>query len=434
MKIKYILWSLAAIVLALLLIILLPIDAELDADAAAWAERANDMEDVPGNGYYYLMGIMAAPDEDPETVGKAIVAAYHQTLQKFMRGEITEFEEEYPVRNPLPEPEGDYYCRTGEAGCFARLAANPATLRAELKTHAVLLQRYERYLQFDTVKFLVEPIIYERFPPYHYLARGNRLALFRILLESKAGNRERALSMLHAHIEELRRQLAGSSSLISKMIMVAMLADSLDLLFNIAQPAGEPRLVPELTPQELSLELPMIREFGYIVNFHQKEQYARTMVESSDDYDYDWVILTLTRPNMSINSLFPYYRDIAALSRLEASEISSRLDAGEPEVDTEFKLRNVGGWILNSVASLDLGEYITRVHDLNCKIALINAALKLNLPQWNAILQGKAELQAVNPYYPEELPYVDEEAQAVCFDGPYDDERKRRCIRKDRSS
>lgn len=424
-------WSIAvAVPLVLLLIILLPIDDELDPEAVAWVEQANRIEDVEGNGYHYLMGIMADPSHDPATAGRELIAAYREAEQKLLRGEMSEFaQEEYPAEKTLPLPEGEYYCRIDEQGCFTRLAAKPEALRTELSEYFVLLIRYQTYVQFEHVKFLLEPTLYERFPPYLYLLRGHKLNQFNILLESIEGDRERALSMLHEDMIQLRRHLAGTSTLLGKMTTLAMLEDDLDLLFNLEQSAGGPSFLSALTLEERSLQSAMIREFGYLANFHRQMELNP---DSLGDLDgYGWLIRLTVKPNMTLNSLFPYYRDVAALSELDVAEFSRRIAVGAPTPDTRFKLRNIGGSILASISAPALDKYIARLHDVDCKIALLNAALQLDPAQWDQVLSGEATLQANNPYNPEQRPYVDGETRSVCFHGPSQDHR-RRCIRKDR--
>jgi hypothetical protein len=429
MKVKHVLWVVAAVFLILLLIILLPIDDELDAEAAAWVEEANRIEDVEGNGYHYLMGFMSNPSHDPATAGRELIDAYRVAERKLLSGEIDEFaQEEYPAERALLMPEGDYYCGIDEPGCFTRLAANPDALQVELSEHFVLLLRYQTFIQFEHMEFLLEPTLYEGFPPYLYLLRGHRLNQFRIVLESHEGDPERAISMLYEDMAQLRRHLAGASALLDKMTLLSMLESDLDLLFNLAPAAAQTNL-PALTPAERSLRSAIIREFGYLANFHRQMELNP---DSMGDLDgYGWLIRATVKPNMTLNSLFPYYQDIAALAAVDAALFAQTVAAGEPKVNTEFKLRNIGGSVLNSISTPSLTRYIARLHDVDCKIALLNAALKLDPSEWDKILKREAGLQADNPYNPEEQPYVDNETQAVCFPGPLPDSRHR-CIRRDR--
>lgn len=429
MKMKYLLGGIGGLLLLLLLIALLPIDATLDTEAATWGEAANDVADTANNGYYYLMGFMAAPDEDPAAAGQALLGQYLKAEQEFLDGATGEFTApEYPPEKMLARISGDYYCMLQEDGCFARLAGDPVKLRGELATHAVLTERYRRLLDFAELKPLTRPTFYESLPPYRYLIDGHRVNQLAIILAQLSGKRAVALEMLRHDMEQLRRHLASARSLLGKMVMLSMFTDDLNLLLYIA-PADSRQSVPALTAAERSLRPQMQREFGSIVNYHRHlaahPEYFDTQIGTIGG----WLLRTSLKPNMSVNGMLPYFRDIAELSALDAAAFNARAAAGDlPEFEPDFSLRNIGGWYLGSMAALGLAPYVARLHDVDCKIALVNATLALDAPAWKEILEGRRELAVANPYRPEEKPYV--EAGALCFSGPFPDVMKNRCIRK----
>jgi hypothetical protein len=75
--------------------------------------------------------------------------------------------------------------------------------------------------------------------------------------------------------------------------------------------------------------------------------------------------------------------------------------------------------------------YLARLHDVDAKIALLNAALALDQVAWAEVMAGTRVLEAANPYDPARRPQPDRETGALCFDGPFPDEQQRRCIRRD---
>lgn len=431
MKFKYrhIFYGIAGLLLAALLIVLLPIDDELEPEAVSWRQSANDTRDVKDNGYYYLMGITAPQSEDPEAAGKALVEAYWQAEQEFLNGGLEEFPS-FDTGSPekeLPLPSGDYYCRIQDTGCFDRLAN--ADLDTELRAHAVLLERYLRYSRFEIIKPLVKPSIYEQLPVYSYVLRGHKLNQFRILLENASGNRERALTLLLDDITRLRQHLAGARTLISKMVVLNMLVDDLDLVLNVADSGSWRYAIPPLTGQERSLYLPMMREFGLAANL---------LLEHPDGFSANeygpgnWVINATIKPNMTLNGLLPNYDSVYRLSLVPASEFSRTATEGDQIRQAGFNLRNIGGSILNSIAVPEFSRFIARIHDVDCKIVLVNAVLPLDEPALSEVMSGDRVLEAVNPYNPSERPHIDTATHALCFNGPFPDEAKRRCIRKDR--
>jgi hypothetical protein len=430
MKIKYILGGIGGLLLLVALIALLPIDSKLDADAAAWGEAANDTADTANNGYYYLMGLIAAPDEDPAVMGKALHDEYLKAEREFLDhgGEFAA--SEYPYEKMLPRIKGDYFCMLRDDGCFARLGGDPVALRSELTTYAVLVERYRRLLGFAELKPLTQPTFYELVPPYGHVIDGNRVNQLSIIQAQRSGNRPVALEMLRRDMEQLRRHIASAHTLFEKMVMLSMFANDLDLLAHIAAPGDMPQGVPALSAQERTLRPQLQREFGGVVNYHRDlDSHPEAFDETADGAYYGWLLRVTVRPNMTINSMYGYFRDLADLSELDAAAFNARAQAGTlPQIKTAYSLRNIGGSILNSVAAPAFAPYIARVHDIDCKIALLDAALVLDAAVWREILEGRRELAAANPYRPGEKPYV--EAGALCFSGPFPDVLQHRCIRR----
>jgi hypothetical protein len=362
-------------------------------------------------------------------VGRALIDEYLAAERRFLDGEAAEFTPpEYPPDQALSRPDGAYYCGVAEAGCVARLAAEPAALRAELATHAVLLERYRRVIRYAELKPPVQPSFYESFPAYGHILDGHKLQLLAIVAGHVAGERARVYATLREDMEHLRRHLRTAHSLLTKMVALSLLARDLDLLPYLS-PTGAP-VVPPLNAVERSLEPALIREFGSLMNFHrQLTEHPASIDAAMDGGLQGWLLRTLLRPNMSLNQLFPYYRAIAGLSRADAAEFNRVVTTDPPRVQTGFSLRNIGGSILNSIAAPDLMPYLARLHDVDAKIALLNAALALDQASWAEVMTGTRILEAVNPYAPAQRPRLDRETGALCFDGPLPDELNRRCIR-----
>jgi hypothetical protein len=428
LKIKYALYSIGGGVLALLLIILLPIDDALDAEAAKWLESANDVTDVKGNAYYFLMGMGAVPPQAPEAAGRKLVEEYLRTEQEFREGKLDKFPFMDRAEPEIPLPEGKYYCPINEPGCFTRLVSDRAKLEEELATYTELLQRYYRFLQFDILKPLLRPSVHMPFPLYSFLIRGQRLHHFKILRERFSGGRERALMLLQEDIGQWRKQLAAAPGLIEKLIALKMLANDLDLLFN-AFPAERDYRLPALTTEERSFQGPMIKEFAFGANLLLK--ITPGYEEAIGSGQWRWLARPAIKTNMTVNNFFIHYKGISELSLASPAEFNAAIAEERHIPQGVFNLRNIGGSALVWLAVPQYAEYIARIHDVDCKLALLNAALGLDEAAWNRVVTGAAELAARNPYNPESKPFIDSTTHSLCFDGPFEDAQKRRCIRRD---
>jgi hypothetical protein len=274
----------------------------------------------------------------------------------------------------------------------------------------------------------VKPSLYEQFPVYTYVLRGHKLNQFRILRESASGNSDRALSSLLEDITRLRQHLADARSLINKMVFLNMLADDLDLLLNVAVHERLEHAIPAVLEHERSFYMPMMREFGLASNLFLEYPDWFT----ADGFELsNWMTNATIKANMTLNVLLSDYDFVYRLSLVAPSEFNRAVSGKDLTRQTGFNLRNIGGSILNSIAVPEFSRYIARIHDLDCKIALVNAALSLDESAWSEVLSGGRILEVGNPYNPSERPYVDPATRALCFNGPFPDEANRRCIRKD---
>lgn len=431
MKTEKVLFTLEGIAILALLIAALLSDDKLDREAQAWLQIANNVEDVEGNGYYYLLGIAAPESNDPRAFGRRQLALYREA-EAAMPGSGAE-RIDFSLKKPLPLPAGPYYCRVNEDGCYPGPADNPEYLEKELEKHRVLLSRYREFFEFPTLKTLVEPAYYALFLPYEYITRGNKLNQFRIMRDAAHGRRSQALEELHRDIRNIRGQLAAADDLIYKLILAGMLADDLDLLAGLYDPSlDEPMpAIDLLTREERSMRRPMIREFGMNANLFM------LLDEHSGFFNEELEISKrvgqfLFKANMSVNNAFRKLKSVEQLSPLSLPEFHQAVMHGAPETDVPFSLRNYIGWVLNSIAPVDsYAKYVSRVNNINCKIALINAALPIGHKQWLSIIKGSSDVpETGNPYNPRELPHADREAGSLCFDGPYEDERGFRCVKR----
>lgn len=429
MKPAHILALEALAILALLTAALLA-DDPLDREAETWLQIANSVEDIDGNGYYYLLGIAAAESDEPSAFGRGQAAVYREAEAAMLAGGDANLD--FTLEKPLLLPGGYAYCHLHEDDCVHRLFNDPATLRRELEAHALLLERYRRFLRFHAFKTLIKPNYYEVFSPFEYVSRGNKLFQFQVVLDAVEGRPERAVAALLENIERLRKHLEIADSLVYKLVLVVMLAENLELLTNVYDPAigGSIPAVAPLTYEERSLHRPMVREFGMNANT------LLMLSEQPQTLDPElaaprWMISPIFKPNMSINDVFRLHRSIHRLALLSPQDYRRAVDS-EPPRYTSFSLRNLVGWILGSIAAPELfGDYVGRINDIDAKIALLNTVLPLTRAQWTAMMQDTAAMPAVrNPYDPEQAPYIDAETQSLCFNGPYEDRRGHRCVKK----
>jgi len=414
---------------------LLLIDDELDTGPAAWVSLAMDDEVSESEAFHYLFGLMAHASAQPAVVGKDLLRAYLEQEAKFT-GRFQSFQfKGYPADKRLTLPEGEVYCHLREHNCFDTLLGNRDLISDELDRHTVLLDRYREFLSYDDFRTLTKPSVYAPMLEYQYLEKGNRLNGFLILRKISEGQGQAAIDILYADISRQRRLLKKADTLITKMVAVSLLANDLDLLANL-HAAGYIKNPPELarlTLDERSLYLPMMREFAIIVSLHSDLHRNPEFFEEGDSAPA-WLMQVIFKPNMSINKAFPLYAAVHKLSLDAPADYAAGRASLEAFADAEaegmLSIRNLAGDILTRVAMPDFTQYVSRMHDLDCKIKLLSIVLAPgNDERLFDGFTGADHTGISNPYDADEAPYLNHETGKLCYSGPANDRNEVRCIR-----
>ncbi len=409
------------------------IDDDLDSEPAEWASLAMENEGSESDAFYFLFGIMAHESEEPVAVGKDLLEDYRKQEEKLTVPYRPLELDGYPESKQLMLPKGDLYCRLAKDSCFEKLVGAVDLITYELEKHSVLLNRYQEFLSYDDFKTLTKPTLYEVLPRYEYLEKGNRLNGFLVIKNISNGQEQAAVDRLYSDIFRVRQLLTKADSFFVKLISASILANDLDLLANLY--AGgyirNASRLPELTMDERSLYRPLIREFGMDVNLY-KDIGANPEVFREGGDAPPWIVRAMFKPNMTINSAFSIYYAVYRLSLKSPSEFRREIAAQKvlPETETMFNVRNFLGALVIRAGRRDLTKHIISMHDLDCKIRLVNLVLASDDVYW--LLKGHidgTDPEIRNPYNQEQTAYIDREAKKLCFSGLDKHRKGNPCIR-----
>ncbi len=415
------------IVIGLLLyvaaILLLQIDDDLNPEATAFLERAKPAKQ--SEAYLYLLGIMAAEDEDPLTVGKQQFALIQQAEESYTFWDENFEYEGYPKEKALRLPEGELFCHSRDEHCWQTIFDNSNGHKEALQTYATLLDRYEAFRLLDDYHTLTKSSMVAPLPPVQYLVQANRLLTLQAITDADKGDLEQAVKRLLDNISALRMQLKNADTLVGEVVFNKMLSNSIDVLSLLIHEYNIP-FDDEITPilsAEHDLTTAMSREFAMSSNLF------RNLDRNSELFKMEgnspaWYARIFFKPNMSINEAFLAYENIAARSTLEQTVFA---DADFENVEMSYFslafVRNSAGSILNNIATPQYAQYTASLFDLNAKITLFNQVV------------GKAQLPVdldyiQNPYYKTGgTAYYSDDGKSICLTGPLEDEKKRRCLR-----
>ena len=396
----------------------LQIDEDMSSTAQEWAAKIENDRASKSEAFIYLSGIMAAENEDVMVVGANRFSAYRKAeeLAKPFDEEI--IYDDYPNDKMLPTPQGDndIYCKLWESDCLEKIIKNSTNWESELNEHSVLLDRYRTFISFVEFTTLSKPSALEEYPRYSYLNYGNRLVLLENLLLAERGSPRDAIRSLSDDISKLRHQLTVADNLIHKMIFVNMIANNLDVIAYIGNKyeSYQKYNIPYLTLDELSVSDPLIREFVMAKYLYASLDGNPEILEIGGNMP-SWIVRTVFKPNKTINESISSYERLIYMATLSQDSFPTFELPDVVEVKNEIDYLNYVGSVLNNIAVPNYHTYIARLYDLNCKISLVRY-----------VLSGK-KTQLENPYYPDSNSYEASETE-ICFNGPYEDNRKLRCI------
>ncbi|AJQ94761.1 hypothetical protein [Gynuella sunshinyii] len=384
-------------------------DDELSEQATQLISRLE--ADTGSASYLYLYGIYAKESENPEQVGRRLLAEY----QKSVADESYEFVA-YPDSDRLPLPRGEAFCRSWEDGCLEYLFSSEIDADALLAENKMLVFRSNKFHEFNEYKTLSEPTVSEIYPPYQYITAAERIKTIEAISFYKNGDARKALDSLSGQLMTLRKSMELQDNLVGKMVFLMKLSEILDVSSVIlANENIRAENIPSLSESEKSFYMIVAREFG--MSYHTIQSLDKNPEFFEEDANFPgWITRMLYKPNMTINAVTPIYIRLERLARLSPSELVKQFAAEKAFKPSTSKIRNYIGAVLIEL-SPDFDEYVARFSDLEAKLALYNQVHNLQLKP--GVMH--------NPYYGNETP--EEVDGSLCFSGPLEDKKRLRCLR-----
>lgn len=390
--------------------LLLQVDDELNSVPIKWVESQNESLEQSSDAYIYLNGMMAPEGKDVFEYGKNKLSLVVNSNGKP--------EKETDVNElKAPSDQDGIYCRLSEDSCIDIILSNQPLWKNEIEKGSAFFTRYKRFLEFKEFTTMSKPSLEEDLPSYRYIATGNRVFLLKCLTLAQEGNAEGALLELIEDLKALRNQLSLADSILHKFVFAALISNDLDIISHISSNYNTKfsEQIDLLTNAEISMEAAFIREYTMIYNsFLQMDRHPE-IFEMGGNIP-GWLVRILYKPHMTMNIQYEYYQEVLDLSSLTQQNYADKVYVPKEFSIWDYQLRNVAGSALAGISQPPLHTYMARIFDLNCKIAITNY-----------LLRGKTQ-GIQNPYYGDKRT-VDYKENEICLEGPYKDEKRRRCVR-----
>lgn len=420
--------------LVIIVLILLQFDDPLAPEAQALVEHTIPPSESPA--YLYLLGIDAPPEQEPADHGERLLAYSRQQDDLVEKNPATTESAPWPKYQALPRPEGKLFCRWSESDCRVRILSRKHQAPELSATDRVLLDRYRTFMAMDRFRTLSKPSLHEPLPSFHYLVSGHRLVMLNLLEKADEGSPADAIHQLADNLARVRGHLADADTLIGKLVYLALMSESLDVLSSLLAEHGF-ELAPELRPMsttERDFALPMAREFaiGYhlfqSMDRHPGFFHTTSIAGASNEGILDtahtpgWWVRAIFKPNMTSNSVLPVYLQSIQLSQVAPADYPHAMGkADEVSVKTNW-LRNSSGTILAGVGGPHYEDYVAEAFNLHGKLSLLRQIIDLSgLPFDLETLENPLASGGDNMYW-------DSGRRQLCLAGPGEDDRRFRCL------
>ncbi len=211
----------AGIALFLISILINLTDVPLNTEAQALMVAPKYVADPNQNAYFVLWAMDADEGLDALKIGREVDESYQQLYQ------------ENPSRNKYEQKDGYKKgpksswdmrrCDQTVQNCIEADLRNRVQLDATLSQNILLLRRYELIQQLPQFEEHPIPALALPFPGYVPLAQASNMALTKAVFDIADGRLKNGVDQITKNDQSLRRLLQKTSTLISRMVVLAML-------------------------------------------------------------------------------------------------------------------------------------------------------------------------------------------------------------------
>lgn len=380
---KILRWLLLPLVLILLLLVVViginAFDESLNEKAAAMGEpRAPGVADAQ-NGYLAVIAMGAGDGGDS--------LGYAQAWLAEARAAAKENRAENKIE--VKRAERPALCDAVQTSCLAAVQNKADSISVQLDAYKEDLTRYERLITYQAYEEILDYRVglASQFPRYAPMIAAQRAWIVRAALAAETGKLDDALAAVERDIAFQRVMLAGSRTLIGRMVAagnytrdLAFLADLLQTSLDDLKPYA-PRLIAMLkpiNPAALNMDVLIEAEFGAI-----KQALTMPAVASSVGQGafYSAIGVRLFyQPNATINAAHAHYTQTRDQLRKPPAQLmhESATEAATPE-GMQFwdYFVNPVGKVLTRIAIPSFSSYALRLHDLDAYNRLLGLAAEI---------------------------------------------------------
>ncbi|EDN69219.1 hypothetical protein BGP_0530 [Beggiatoa sp. PS] len=212
---KKFLYLLIILGLSTVVLYLLP-DKTLQPEVENWLQVEKPISSEQ-NGFFTLVGLFAAADDDPHTVGVEQIAAVEKAFAQQGSMKDLTLGNYSGQKLAIPDEVKDSLCDVTKTACLENFATQAEAIRQIITDHQVLMDRYQNLYAIKGYQDNLLPATYDTpIPALNPLMRLNLLRVAEIGVEYMTGDKIKAIQSLQQDIEFVRFLLANTSMLLTK--------------------------------------------------------------------------------------------------------------------------------------------------------------------------------------------------------------------------
>ncbi len=389
----------------------LQIDDAPSEEVASFVSLVESRMQIESEAYLYLNGMAVPEGQDVISEGNRLLVEYERSLSD----EILPSNKK--ANNVLGKNEGSYFnCMFLSQACLVNIMKNSDSWQYEMNRGSEVLARYDKFISYTEFTTMTRPSVKEIILNYSYIAFGNHLKVLSILSLVKSKHHKEAFFSLNEDNNYLRKHIEITDNLIHKMVFVSLLANNLDVMVYLSSinAINDFQKISLLSVSEIDMTLPLSREFIMGHDMLLELDGSPEIFELGGGVPY-WLVRAMFKPYMIMNDSVSGYSELIRLSKLTSKEFAKSVKLVGISGKSNRSFRNYIGSVLNEISIPNYFEYIARMHDLNCKITLINEVFS-------------AEGGKLNNPYGSNFDAREAKGNLICMGGPLEDKRNVRCI------
>lgn len=338
------------------------------------------------NAYVYLWG-MRTKEESPYKVGKEI-------LEKLVEEDKLYNYEQHPLNLDFLDdyeqfdlPESNLLCKKHEKGCINKILKNK-NIGLFLSEYEFYKFRYLIFLKFYHFNQIADRRLESPIPSFMAITYAQKIFHISVLHEIKNTPKAITTEQLIDELNHLKNLLKQSDTLLSKMVILAMINENVEFInylyqnnltnFNVV---NSQTIFRPLKQSEKSLYNAMYEEhtkgmkmlFDWTSDYKALTRKAKNLFGDGLMKVYHFLV---SKPNLTVNTQYnQIVKQLLIITKLPPKLFYKEYEKFENKV-THDKIRNYIGHLLMSYPMPDYLIYQARIFDVDMKIQLLRLIIQ----------------------------------------------------------